>query len=195
MASQKELVAVVAENMGVPIETVTVIDRYLAEAGLRTRALRGRGNTPMTYSDAASLIIATAWEANPKDAVKIVEDFRSLLIWRVKETALIDQNFFGATFGEALANAIESVPMHREEFSVHDDNPRHMAIEVAMYRGSELRADIRLLKDGKQHTFQFHRAFDRSDKNSRLLDLSRTAQFSQITLGHVGEAIAADLPR
>lgn len=186
MATQKELVAVVAKEMGVPIETVTVIDRYLAEAGLRTRAARGRGNTPMTYQDAANLIIATAWEANPKDAVSIVNKFRRLQIWRVKETAFIDPEFFGKTFGEALDNAIEAVPDSREAFSVSDNDPRHMSITVTMYTGLETKADIQLVKDGRPHTFEFHFPNERTD----IRDLRRTVQFTQITLGYVGEAIA-----
>lgn len=186
MATQKELVAVVAKEMGVPIETVTVIDRYLAEAGLRTRAARGRGNTPMTYQDAANLIIATAWEANPKDAVSIVNKFRRLQIWRVKETAFIDPDFFGKTFGEALDNAIEAVPDSREAFSVSDTDPRHMSITVTMYTGLETKADIQLVKDGRPHTFEFHFPNERTD----IRDLRRTVQFTQITLGYVGEAIA-----
>lgn len=186
MATQKELVAVVAKEMGVPIETVTVIDRYLAEAGLRTRAARGRGNTPMTYQDAANLIIATAWEANPKDAVRIVTEFRDLKIWRVKETVYADHKFFGETFGEALANATEIIPLHREEFSASDSDPRHMAVVVTMHRGNETTANIRLLREGEYYTFEFRQR----GATGKVHDLRRTVQFSQITLGYVGEAIA-----
>ncbi|MGE1157124.1 hypothetical protein, partial [Pseudomonas kitaguniensis] len=57
MVSQKQLIELVADTIGASIETVTVIDRYLAEAGYRTRALRGRGSTSMTYQDAANMII------------------------------------------------------------------------------------------------------------------------------------------
>lgn len=183
LASQKELIAVVAENMGVPIETVTVVDRYLAEAGLRTRALRGRGNTPMTYADAASLIIATAWDANPKDAVNLVKAYRALAARRVKETAYMATDALGSTFGEALANLLESIPEAREAFSSHDDTPGHMSVRVTMY-GPEPRAEVLLIKDREPHTFEYGPMF------SRPIDLRRTVEFSQITLGFVGEAIA-----
>lgn len=186
MATQKELVAVVADQMGIPIETVTVIDRYLAEAGLRTRALRGRGHTPMTYQDAANLIIATAWETNPKDAVKIVREFNDLTIWRIKETALANYKLFGETFGEALANVLQIVPEHREEFSVHDEDPRHMAITVTMHRAFQTKANIRLLRDGEYYTFEFHQRGATGPSR----DLKRIAEFTQITLGFVGQAIA-----
>lgn len=182
LASQKELIAVVAENMGVPIETVTVVDRYLAEAGLRTRALRGRGNTPMTYADAAHMIIATAWDANPKDAVNLVKAYRELSARRVKETTTA-ADALGSTFGAALANLLESIPEAREAFSAHDDAPGHMSARVIMY-GPEPRAEIILVKDRRPHTFEFGPMF------SRPIDLRRTVEFSQITLGFVGEAIA-----
>ena len=97
----------VAENMGVSIETVTVMDRLLAEAQLRTRALRGRGSTPMTYRDAANLIIASALGSAPKDAVRHVVEYGNLVSGRVEEDASIANEALGATFGKALANMVE----------------------------------------------------------------------------------------
>lgn len=69
--NQKEMVAAVSAVMGVPIETVTVMDRYLAEAGLRTRALRGRGRTEMAPIDMAYLLIAAAINGPLKDTAAI----------------------------------------------------------------------------------------------------------------------------
>lgn len=184
VASQKELIAVVAEQMGVQLETVTVVDRYLAEAGLRTRALRGRGNTPMTYSDAANMLIATAWDANPKDAVQLLNGYRSLPASRIKETAYIAEDALGPSFGTALANMLESIPKDRGAFSKHEDAHGHMSARVIMY-GPEPRAEIVLVKDRQPHTFEYGPIF------SRPIDLRRTVEFSQITLGFVGEAIAA----
>ncbi|PWK65848.1 hypothetical protein [Aminobacter sp. AP02] len=183
MASQKELVAVVAEHMGVPIETVTVMDRLLAEAGLRTRALRGRGNTPMSYRDGANLIIATALGAGPKDAVRLVNEYGDLQVRRLRESASRDKTFLGVTFGDALANMIESVAASRVEFSAHEDEPNHMAAEVTLF-GPEPRAEIMLQKNGGPFTFEYGQPF------GRIIDLKRTVRFSQITLGFVGEAIA-----
>lgn len=189
MASQKQLVAVVAETMGVPIESVTVIDRYLAEAGLRTRALRGRGQTPMTYQDGAHLIIATAWEANPKDAVSLVTNFGQLQALQVAEDSSIAGDALGATFAEALANSLESVPEHRQQFGTHEDNPDHMSLRVVM-RQPHTEADIILQKDGRKRTFQYRQPWDRDRGYVAKGDLSRSAEFSQITLGFVGESIA-----
>lgn len=186
MASQKELIELVAGTMGVPIETVTVVDRYLAEAGLRTRALRGRGSTPMTYHDAANMIIATAWDANPKDAVSIVKAYRCLQSSRIKETAHTAEDALGSTFGEALANMLESVPKERKAFSSHEDAPGHMSLRVKMF-GPEPKAMIALVKDGRMYSFEFGASLSSSK------DLLRTVEFSQITIGFVGEAVAEDL--
>lgn len=183
MATQKELVAVVAKEMGVPIETVTVIDRYLAEAGLRTRAARGRGNTPMTYRDAANLIIATAWEANPKDAVSIVRNYSELLVTRSYDgnNNHIERDFLGKTFGESLANLIESVAAEREAFSDYS-RPDAMRADVVML-GPHPGAEIVI------HKGEFPFTYEYGDRRRRG-DLRRLTGFSQITLGYVGEAIA-----
>ena len=174
--------------MGVAIETVTVVDRYLAEAGLRTRALRGRGSTPMTYEDAANMIIATAWDANPKDAVDLVKAYRNLPATKVKETAFMAVDAIGSTFGEALSNMLESIPEERAAFSSHEDAPGHMSVRVKMY-GPEPRVEIFLVKDAEPHTFEFGPMF------SRPIDLRRTVEFTQLTLGFVGAAIAEGFVR
>lgn len=183
MATQKELVEVVATQMDVALETVTVIDRLLAAAGLRTRALRGRGATSMTYKDAANLIIATALDASPKDAVRLVQEYSRLPATRVREDAEIDPEALGHNFGDALAEMIESVAASREQFSAPYDSPDHMAAEVVM-SGPTPRAKIILLREGNPTTFVFEGGRNNAG------DLSRSVRFSQVTLGFVGEAIA-----
>lgn len=187
MASPKELVEVVSDQMGVQIETVTVIDRWLADAGLRTRALRGRGNTPMTYQDAANLIIATAWNANPKDAVRVVNEYGGLPVTRGRPSdgSNLEKEFLGETFGDALANMIESVQSERAAFSANSDHPGAMSAEVIMY-GIHPTAEIVVNKGSEIFTFKY-------GEWSRSGDLKRIVKFSQITLGFVGEAIAKDL--
>ncbi|OOO25661.1 hypothetical protein BTE54_23950 [Agrobacterium sp. YIC 4121] len=74
MVGCKELVARVSEVTGTPHETVTVIDRLLAEAGLRTRSRRGRGQTEMTPLDASRLLYATIVSTRAVDAVRVVEE-------------------------------------------------------------------------------------------------------------------------
>ncbi|MHA6731089.1 hypothetical protein [Devosia sp. A369] len=183
MATQKELVAVVAKEMGVSLETVIVIDRLLAAAGLRTRALRGRGNTPMTYLDAANLIIATALDVSPRNAVDLVTSYGALPATRVKEDARIADDALGATFGEALAAVVESIPEERGAFSAPDDAPGAMSMTVFLH-GPDPRAEILLIKSGIRTTFQYGPSFAKHG------DLKRTVQFTQITLGVVGESVA-----
>lgn len=187
MASQKQLVALVAEEMGVPLETVTVIDRLLAEAGMRTKALRGRGKTAMTYRDAANLIIATALDVSPRNAVELVTAYGELGASRVKEEE-IGATGLGVTFGQALATIIEQVPIDRIDFSASDSAPNHKAATVYLY-GPTPRAEIALLMGGKRLTYEYGPMFAAKG------DLRRTVEFSQVTLGVVGEAIAAGLER
>ena len=182
MASPKELVAVISETMGLPTETVAVIDRFLAEAGLRTRARRGRGNTPMTYMDAAHLIIASALGVAPKDAVSTVRTYAEL-----PSVPGLEQNtnhrFLGDTFGTALAELVETVAKERTDFSAGYDKPNHKAADVFIFAPSA-RATVKIMLGNTLHTFHFG-----SDREQEY-DLKRTVQFSQITLGFVGEVIA-----
>lgn len=72
----------------------------------------------------------------------------------------------------------------REEFSAREGEPNHMAMKVIMY-GPEPRAEIVLTRGTKPKTFAYGPMFGGG------ADLRRTVEFSQITLGFVGEAIAA----
>src|SRR5690606_8538711 len=141
----------------------------------------GRGQTPMTYRDAANLIIATALGSAPKDAVTHVATYGALPARRVREDASIAEDALGATFGDALAEMIDSIAASRKAFSAPDDAPGAMSARVLMH-GPEPRAAIVLVRDGQPSTFEFGPMFRGSG------DLRRTVEFSQVTLGHVGEA-------
>lgn len=188
MASPKELIEIVSKTMGVPVETVTVIDRWLADAGLRTRALRGRGNTSMTYQDAANLIIATALDANPKDAVRLVSEYGSLPATHVHPAIDRGATFLGETFGVALAEMIDTVAVERDAFSAPEDAREHMSADVSLF-GPRQRAEIILRRNKTDYTFSF------GASREALGDLRRCVQFSQVTLGFVGEAIADGLAK
>jgi hypothetical protein len=58
MATPGQLVEVMAEALGVPVETVTNYDRVLSENGMRSKSGRGRGAAKVTAGDAANLLIA-----------------------------------------------------------------------------------------------------------------------------------------
>lgn len=85
MASPGELVKRVAEVLGAPEATVTVHDRNLAAAGLRTKGGRGKSAAKMTASDVANLLLAVAGSSMVKDTVQTVEDYATLP-WRTGET-------------------------------------------------------------------------------------------------------------
>jgi hypothetical protein len=78
MATPKELVLAVADALCEWVETVTVHDRRLQEAQLRSRAKRGRGRNDVTPIDAANLIIATAGGRGPISAVETVLRFATV---------------------------------------------------------------------------------------------------------------------
>ncbi|MBA8851379.1 hypothetical protein FHW20_002314 [Ochrobactrum intermedium] len=185
MASPKELVQIVSDEMGIPVETVTVIDRWLADAGLRTKALRGRGITPMSYQDAANLIIAAAHNVNPKDAVDVVQKYRALPAHSVVPDVDSGATFLGEDFGTALAEMLETVPRDKVAFSSNYRDENHMAADVFMH-GPKPRAAIHILRNGVWYRFHYGDPFHGGG------DLERTVKFSQITLGNVGELIAKE---
>lgn len=78
MASPGEMVKRVAEVLGAPEATVTVHDRNLAAAGLRTKGGRGKSAAKMTAGDVANLLLAVAGSSMVKDTVQTVEDFADL---------------------------------------------------------------------------------------------------------------------
>lgn len=78
MASPGEMVKRIAETLGVPEASVTLHDRNLADAGLRTKGGRGRSAAKMSACDAANLLMAVAGSSMVKDAVQTVEAYANL---------------------------------------------------------------------------------------------------------------------
>ena len=78
MASPGQLVKVTAEILGIPEPTVILADRFLSEAGLRSKSGRGRGAARVTADDAANLLIALSGSPYPKDAVQNVVEYAAL---------------------------------------------------------------------------------------------------------------------
>jgi hypothetical protein len=78
VASPGELVKRIAETFGAPEATVTLHDRNLADAGLRTKGGRGRSAAKMTALDVANLLVAVAGSSMVKNTVQTVEDYSGL---------------------------------------------------------------------------------------------------------------------
>lgn len=78
MASPGEMVKRIAETFGAPEATVTLHDRNLADAGLRTKGGRGRSAAKMSATDVANLLVAVAGSSMVKNAVQTVEDYSGL---------------------------------------------------------------------------------------------------------------------
>ena len=75
MAGPRELVELIAEAVGIPATTLTVYDRTLLEAGLRSKRGRGRGAAEVTPRDAAHLLTAILASPMVKDSVQSVERY------------------------------------------------------------------------------------------------------------------------
>lgn len=75
--AREDLIVAVSTALGVKAGTVAAVDRYLAEAGLRTRLPRGRGAKAAELSplDAARLTAATALGNTIKDAAATVAEY------------------------------------------------------------------------------------------------------------------------
>jgi hypothetical protein len=187
MATPKELVTAVAKEAGVAVNTVIQHDRNLSLAGLRSVGGRGRAAATVTYQDAANLIIAVAASRNVKDSSVMVQLYSNL---EAKDAPAWGGKTWGRTFGEALAELLEVVPANREDFGGEDAN----RITVSIY-GPRPRATIevwvRPTKEKPTHTFEYDKRWQKGE-SQKYADLTFISQFTQITLGLVGEAIAGE---
>src|ERR1700681_1079470 len=81
MATPGKLRDVVADALGFSgqLQMVDVHLRNLREAGLMSKAKRGRGAAEVRPTDAANMLIAVAGSAYVKDSVSAVEKYASLV--------------------------------------------------------------------------------------------------------------------
>ena len=80
MASPGELVRTIAEVLGIPEATVTVLDRNLVVAGLRTKRGRGPSAAEVTTLDGARLLIAGILSPAPVTSTAEVVGWYSQLV-------------------------------------------------------------------------------------------------------------------
>ena len=78
MATPGQLISRLSEVLNIPERTVTVYDRVLREAGLLSKAGRGRGSVHRSPLDTARLIIALLCTSAPARAAEAVLDFGAL---------------------------------------------------------------------------------------------------------------------
>ncbi|MET4802507.1 hypothetical protein [Bradyrhizobium sp. LB11.1] len=105
MATPKQLVEKIAELTGVPLGSVTLHDRNLLVAGLRSEGQRGRGKSVVTFEGAANLLIAVAGSRNVRDSADTVRLYAPL---PADEPLTFGEEVRGRTFGDALAALIEA---------------------------------------------------------------------------------------
>lgn len=178
----------VAVQTGVPEGTVIQHDRNLSLVGLRTMGGRGRAAARVTYEDAANLIIAVAGSRSVKDSAATVHQYKDLPTFT--PLGFNDDGkdvVSGRTFGDAIAVLLEMVSESRDAYK----DPAVNGVQVQMY-GPNPRARIVLTIEG------FDRTIDYDGRGTRgigktpptpFADLQFIAEFSQITLGFVGELV------
>ncbi|CAN7201407.1 hypothetical protein LJR030_000506 [Rhizobium sp. LjRoot30] len=177
MATPKQLVAKVAEITGVPEGTVVQHDRNLSVAELRTTGGRGLAVAKVTFEDAANLLIAVAGSRNVKDSAKTVREYRGLVSSQPLDFGDVER---GHTFGDALAALLEAAPRDRELFA----GPEGGTIEVSIY-GPNPSARIEWQLLNSQGKIDY-----RSKTKRTFADLQFVSQFSQVTIGHVGNLVS-----
>lgn len=77
MATPGKFVTLVAAALGLPVPTVVLYDRYLVEAGLRTKGARGVNAPSVTPRDAAHLITAILGAGEVVSAVATIKRYRA----------------------------------------------------------------------------------------------------------------------
>src|SRR4051812_1429977 len=84
MSTPGELVTKLSEVLHIPASTLTVYDRFLRQAGLLSKAGRGRGSVHRTPLDTARILIALLSTSMPGRAAEAVDDFGILECRRVE---------------------------------------------------------------------------------------------------------------
>ncbi|VFU08405.1 ArsR/SmtB family transcription factor [Methylocella tundrae] len=121
MATPSNLIESVARALGVPEATVSSHYRALREAGLVSKAGRGRGSAKMTTQDAANLLIAVAGSSALKNAIETVTEIVALPVvltfggknpifgkWTTVPIPLLQALPAKHTFGQVFAALIQA---------------------------------------------------------------------------------------
>lgn len=87
MATPGELVATMAEALGVPAKTIVVHDRNLVVAGLRSKSGRGRGAAHVCARDAAHLLTAILGSGLVRESVETVKRYAETVLHRDTSTS------------------------------------------------------------------------------------------------------------
>lgn len=92
MIRQKQLVAGLAEILDVPLATMICHDRNLQNAGIRKKALRGRGENVASAHDAAVLIVAALASPRTKDSAATVQT-NSYYVEEIAQSIFVRPNY------------------------------------------------------------------------------------------------------
>ncbi len=103
MATSGVLIEIIADALGLTVETVGVHVRFLRMAGLLNRRGVGRSAALMTTLDAARVLLAAVGSQHVKDSVEAVKEFGALLSVEGVEAAARGEDITPFTLEHALA--------------------------------------------------------------------------------------------
>lgn len=186
MVASRELGEVVAKNLGTSVTEAATHIRLLREAGILSKSGRGISAAKMTYSDAANLIIAIAASRSVKDGAAMVDLYAPM---QARDTPLSGSEPWGLTFGTALSELLEGVATNRERFG----GPTGDWIKVSIF-GPNPKATIEISQQphGDPPVLLEYNATQARGEKYQSGDLTYISQFTQVTLGFVGEALTLD---
>jgi hypothetical protein len=199
------LVEKMSDILGVPAPTVTLIDRNLSEAGLRSKGGRGRSAARMTAKDAARLLIAILASPSVGNAAQACRSYGELPIAHDKHfaehCALFARNGLKCIsklpIGCCFSQAVEALITEAAEGGGLKDNDRTTPLDdridfrITVQTGSGWASFI--ITEGKQLTRSWLAFADIYGKNKKKLpdgDMSQDRHISYKTIRMLGTLVA-----
>ena len=191
-ATPGQLFERVADAFAMPLVQVKQMDRFLADAGLRTMTGgRGRNAPKVSSRDAAHLLIAAAASRNIKDAADMVRSFGNLPFSANQEHFTGEEKLTlpkieglskDHTFADALAALIDSVrngdfdAAIRERVELDPMKRLHNSVRVELFQPSGMaRIEVFNLKRCLKLQYDQHPDFSQPDAIESLQSQYATA--------------------
>jgi hypothetical protein len=186
LATPKDLVRAVSAVLGTAEATVTVHDRNLALAGLRTVGGRGLAAAMMTSRDAANLLVAVAASNSVKDSAKTVREYHSLRTRQEPRITIKRYAELGShhSFIEGLTALIDA--------AAHGETPDrpggYWNMDVHLEGPRSIRATIEW-KVGDTESWVHYSAPHNPKNEVMLFDLEKRSTFTHVTILSIGAII------
>jgi hypothetical protein len=146
MATLSELVDAIAAVEGIDPATVTLIARYVREAGLISTGGRGPSAAAMGLSDAANLLIGVNATTTAAESARTVSANRELEVFRAKTDPRPAMKY--GTLGEAIEQLLHAIGVGKlpDKFLGRGISPH---LQEAFSRG-EVEIDLKFRRSGSR---------------------------------------------